>query len=188
MKTKMKSGLGLTFVFLLIGMALGLGVTQEARAIPYYEGRVYVDIYQGGQVVYSSDYSDVLFGTNYGWAWNPVVGDFEAVMTGKIFVFDSGTYDFGLRSDDGSRFYIANQLVIDNWGAHGPTWVTLGSAFLEAGSTPFKVEFFEGFGGESGVDLYGVTSAPEPATMILLGSGLLGTGIFGRKRLRKGEA
>jgi len=30
-------------------------------------------------------------------------------------------------------------------------------------------------------------AAPEPATLLLLGSGLLGTGIFGRKKLRKGK-
>ena len=31
----------------------------------------------------------------------------------------------------------------------------------------------------------GVAAVPEPATLILLGSGLLGMGVFGRKKFKK---
>lgn len=72
---------------------------------------------------------------------------FGLVFTGTLNIASASSYDFQLNSDDGSRLYIDGTLVIDNDGVHAPVTVG-GSIFLNPGSYPFRVEFFERQGGE----------------------------------------
>ncbi|MHC4310286.1 MAG: PEP-CTERM sorting domain-containing protein [Planctomycetota bacterium] len=50
---------------------------------------------------------------------------------------------------------------------------------------PFNSNNRSGFYGLSHIDFCGTKGVPEPATMLLLGSGLIGLGVFGRRKLRK---
>lgn len=59
-----------------------------------------------------------------------------------------GDYRFHLESDDGSRLYIDDKLVVDNDGIHAPTHKS-GSLRLSAGAHALRVEYFEQGGGES---------------------------------------
>jgi cytochrome c len=54
---------------------------------------------------------------------------------------------FRLVSDDGSRLYIDNKLVVDNGGNHGLD-PRDGEMVLKAGKHPFRVEYFQGGGGK----------------------------------------
>src|SRR5579872_6982050 len=45
---------------------------------------------------------------------------FAIDYTGRFWVDKPGTYGFLLTSDDGSRLYIDDQLIVDNDGAHPP--------------------------------------------------------------------
>jgi predicted esterase len=72
-----------------------------------------------------------------------------------VFSFDGfiqidliGTYSFFTNSDDGSRLYINNNLVVDNDGLHSTTERTGTFAFTSIGRFPIKVIFFENGGGE----------------------------------------
>lgn len=58
-----------------------------------------------------------------------------------------GTYAFRLTSDDGSRLYLDNQLVIDHDGLHGAEPKD-GSVPLTAGYHALRIEFFEAGGGQ----------------------------------------
>lgn len=66
-------------------------------------------------------------------------------MTGYLEAPTAGVYCFGIRSDDGSRLYIGDQLVADNDGLH-PSAEKRGFIPLEAGKHPIRVTFFQGPG------------------------------------------
>lgn len=67
---------------------------------------------------------------------------YELVIEGLLKIDQDGIYRMGLRSDDGSRLFIHNQLVVDNGGNHSPilrtNWVD-----LQAGLHPIRIEFYE---------------------------------------------
>lgn len=181
-------------ILFLVAVAV-LAVAAEAEAIQ-------VDIYGkyttctdgqncGGGAPYSELVgsffsSDVLFATNTKYNWHPFeLISFGALITGYLGVESAGSFEFTLNSDDGSMLYIDDKLVVDNGKDNGHDPRTVKSfASLSPGLHPFKIEFFEDFGGQSGVDLYlppGVTYVPEPLTLILLGLGLLGIAGFRRR-------
>ncbi|HTF82789.1 MAG TPA: PA14 domain-containing protein, partial [Cytophagales bacterium] len=60
----------------------------------------------------------------------------------------SGTTTFYLKSDDGSKLYINNQLVIDNDGNHG-TVEKSATISLAAGWYPIEVQYYDKSGGEA---------------------------------------
>ena len=154
-----------------------------------HAGLISVDVYSGfAQVDGGAPYSglvgsfssnDIQFATNTGYAWHPfALFNFGAEMNGFLDASASQNYSFELDSDDGSMLYIDNVLVVDNGGPHGPTKVA-NTTFLNAGVHSFRVEFFEDFGGPSGVDLTlpaGVAFSPVPApgaaVLVVIGLGM----------------
>lgn len=56
---------------------------------------------------------------------------------------EDGAYIFRTHSDDGSRLYIDDKLVVDNDGTHAPQSKS-GSAELKKGKRKIKVEWFQG--------------------------------------------
>lgn len=79
-------------------------------------------------------------------AW---AGDWFAMeFDGYIKVEKENNYVFRLISDDGSRMYLDDELVIDNDGFHGAEKKD-GELALKEGLHPFKVQFFQGSGGKN---------------------------------------
>ncbi len=72
---------------------------------------------------------------------------FGFVYSGFIRVPADGVYAFFTESDDGSRLYIGDALVVDNDGLHGLAEKE-GVIALAAGLHPIRVEFFEKTGGD----------------------------------------
>jgi PA14 domain len=62
---------------------------------------------------------------------------------GKFWIADPGMYTFSLLSDDGSKLYIDDQLVIDNDGVHAPL-EKIGVADLAGGLHRMRVSYFQG--------------------------------------------
>lgn len=67
---------------------------------------------------------------------------FAIRLRGFVRVPATGIYRFYTTSDDGSRLYIADQLVVDNDGLHGAAEAS-GVIALAAGLHPLTVTFFE---------------------------------------------
>lgn len=67
---------------------------------------------------------------------------------GFIEVPKTGIYTFYLSSDDGSKLYLNNNLVIDNDGSHDVA-VKKGMMALKKGMHPVRIDYFEDFLGEA---------------------------------------
>ena len=74
---------------------------------------------------------------------------FSNLFRSNLLIPKSGTYRFFTTSDDGSRLYIGNQLVVDNDGDHGMQEES-GEIELSAGSHPIAVVYFNS-GGSNGL-------------------------------------
>jgi S1-C subfamily serine protease len=100
--------------------------------------------------------------------------NFASRLTGYIEAPKDGVYLFSARSDDGSRLYIGDQLVVDNDGLH-PTAEKRGFIPLQAGKHPICVTFFQGSGDVELKVFYegpGITRKEIPASALShLGTG-----------------
>ena len=69
------------------------------------------------------------------------------VLEGYVEVPLTKLYTFFTRSDDGSKLYIDDRLVVDNDGTHGAFW-EYGDIILQAGKHKIRIEGFENWGGQ----------------------------------------
>ena len=88
-----------------------------------------------------------------------VDNNFALVFSNQLTVTQAATYEFRTTSDDGSKLFVENILVVDNDGLHAPLTVT-GQIFLNPGSYTLRIEFFEKGGGETLDVLYRVAGNP----------------------------
>jgi hypothetical protein len=75
-------------------------------------------------------------------------------------------------------FFSYNGVVTDAAGVYGATLASLSLTFTQTGGNSGPISF-------GGVFSAAGIAAPEPATLTLLGSALLGIGLIGRKRLAR---
>jgi alpha-L-fucosidase len=88
--------------------------------------------------------------------------------TGYIRLPQTGMYEFSTVSDDGSRLYIGDKLVVDNDGLHGSEEKT-GVIGLAKGFHPIRVTYFEKTGGNELSVLYrgpDITNQEIPGTLL----------------------
>ncbi len=107
----------------------------------------------------------------------PGVGreDFSVRWEGYYAAPVAGAYLFATRADDGTRLWLDNKLVIDDWLPHATTQVVTKEPIpLKAGQrVPIKLEYFQGNGGAEVHLLAGVVGQPlsvVPKTALSSGS------------------
>ena len=92
-------------------------------------------------------------------AWNgasPAPGvpgtDFSTKWTGTLTPPTTGTYTFGLTSDDGSRLFINGSQVIDNWRDQASNTETAQVSLTAGQPVQVEVDYYQG-GGDANVNL-----------------------------------
>ena len=75
---------------------------------------------------------------NYDW--------YAARWTGKLISPETGTFNIGLKGDDGYRLYINDELLIDNWKKQTVRQVTAAYNFEKEKEYDIKIEFYETVG------------------------------------------
>lgn len=91
-----------------------------------------------------------------------------AVWTGWLQVPTTAEWTLSIESDDGSRLWIGDQLLIDNDGTHAMVERS-GTIALTAGKHPIRMAFFESGGGAGMILRWqgpGVAKAPVPASAL----------------------
>jgi hypothetical protein len=73
------------------------------------------------------------------------------ILDGNFDVDSAGQYTFYLKSDDGSKLYVDDQLIINNDGDHSLLELS-GATKLSAGKHKLRIDFFEA-GGEAILEL-----------------------------------
>lgn len=77
----------------------------------------------------------------------PRQNNFGVVMDGQIEVKQEGYYLFGLQSDDGSKVYLDDKLIIDLDGLHDADMARSYIVPLKKGFYPVRIEYFQKEGG-----------------------------------------
>ena len=102
---------------------------------------------------------------------NPQADEFGVVFRGFIEIKKAGEYHFYVKSNDGTKLFVNNKMVVDNDGPHGADQEMTGKIVLSAGNVPVKLEYFQAGGGMFLRVSYagpGVEKQEIPASSILM--------------------
>ncbi len=113
-----------------------------AGTYPNWKAEYYNNANLSGTPVVVTDNPDV----NFDWGTKaPVSGlpaDQFSVRWTRDQYFDAGTYRFSLTTDDGSRVWVGDKLLIDQWRDQPPTAYTA-DITLDAGTYPLRIEHYD---------------------------------------------
>lgn len=86
---------------------------------------------------------------DYFWGHEPIYGEYDNwigfIATAKIYLKEKGPLSFYLASDDGSKLYLDDTLLIDNWGQHSLYEKKYRHPSLLAGDHTLKIECFDAY-------------------------------------------
>lgn len=158
----LSSGASSTAISAYMTGLYGSAVTVSATGSPEAEGGFFTLLGPDKYIESEPDRADqaiiITFATPISavsFDWGSALDDFYADADGVNFFFD----DYNLIKTGSTSFVFATPV--------------------------YSLSFHDGGIGEIGIDNLKVTSVPEPGTLVLLGSGLLGLVGYGRKRLKK---
>lgn len=154
MQTRFASSMMRLFPLLLIAALLtgflpGAAAAQQASPNALFIGSGWEASYwnnstlNGAPALTRTD-GDVNFNWGLGSPASEVnVDNFSARWTRTLLVTQPGTFRFTLNSDDGSRLFIDDQLVINAWYDHGATRTFSATRQLSTGAHEVRIEYYE---------------------------------------------
>lgn len=77
----------------------------------------------------------------------PNKDEYALTFEGKIQIKKEGMYEFFIQSNDGTKLFIDNKLVIDHDGPHGADIEKTGKIKLSEGKHPIRLNYFQAGGG-----------------------------------------
>jgi hypothetical protein len=170
------------FLMFLCAVTLVFGMVGAASAIPYskiqtpgewiLEGESYEWSYDLTDYGFDPLTQDVTFASiGFLGAWAKAVGSYEPLL-GGLSVFGAGDSSFSWEKDG---FSISLLMMVDD------------SGIVDAILSASKGDFFLGVVGlfASATSPSATNPVPEPATILLMGSGILGLVAYGRKRRKR---
>lgn len=125
----------------------------------------------GPPVAYGNGESATYGYVNRDWdTGNPagITGDaFSARYTGTITLPTAGDYEFKTYADDGTRLWIDNLAVIDNWGADNARWSLGGHVTTTADNVtlPLRLDYVD-FGAKARLELHWRTPGATDFTLV----------------------
>lgn len=77
----------------------------------------------------------------------PTKDEYALTFEGMIEIKKDGIYEFFIQSNDGTKLFINNQLVVDHDGPHGADMEKTGKIILSKGMHPIRLNYFQAGGG-----------------------------------------
>jgi hypothetical protein len=97
-----------------------------------------------------SKYPVIKSGTVYKFSLDDIIptkDEYALTFEGRIQVKEPGSYEFFIQSNDGTKLFIDNQLVVDHDGPHGADIEKTGKIQLTEGMYPVRLDYFQAGGG-----------------------------------------
>jgi hypothetical protein len=97
-----------------------------------------------------SKYPVIKSGTVYKFSLDDIIpakDEYALKFEGRIQIKETGSYEFFIQSNDGTKLFIDNELVIDHDGPHGADIEKTGKVKLTEGMLPIRLDYFQAGGG-----------------------------------------
>mgnify|MGYP001826330020 CR=1 FL=1 len=110
-----------------------------------WQGLYFNNQYLGGPPAFSRADSDIDFNWKTGSPWPTIQNDHFSVRWTGVFDHTPGTYRFTVKSDDGVRLWVNEQLIIDEWQDNQNKTFQADLA-LPGGAVPLRLDYYENTG------------------------------------------
>jgi hypothetical protein len=146
MSYRQKSLWSVVLLLVLVGGLVPAALPAAAAGAWYAE--YFANISLAGSPALTRYEQDLSFDWGSGSPGSGIPADgFSARFTQDLW-FDTGTYRFTYRADDGLRLWVNDVLVIDDWKDGAAAWVTV-DRFISGGVNRVRVEYYERAGAAS---------------------------------------